>query len=95
MARAHAAPRAHPAANHKVDLDGRGSERMRGQFQAARPGTVGWREVTIIPFTFGLLRYLLLVSGGRGAAPEEVLFGDGFMQLVGLAWLLSLTPGLG
>jgi hypothetical protein len=51
--------------------------------------------VTIIPFTFGLLRYLLLVSGGRGAAPEEVLFGDGFMQLVGLAWLLSLTPGLG
>jgi decaprenyl-phosphate phosphoribosyltransferase len=63
-------------------------------FQTARLGTVGWREVTIIPFTFGLLRYLLLVSGGRGAAPEEVLFGDGFMQLISLAWLLSLTPGV-
>jgi decaprenyl-phosphate phosphoribosyltransferase len=62
--------------------------------EATRLGTVGSREVTIIPFTFGLLRYLLLVSGGRGAAPEEVLFGDRFMQLVSLGWLLSLTPGM-
>ena len=47
-------------------------------FEAARPGTVGWREVTIVPFTFGLLRYLLLVSDGQGAVPEEILFGDRF-----------------
>jgi hypothetical protein len=36
----------------------------------------------------------LLVSDGRGAAPEEVLFGDRFMQLASLAWLISLTPGV-
>ena len=62
-------------------------------FEAARPGAIGSREVTIVPFTFGLLRYLLLVSGGQGAAPEEILFGDRFMQLTGLAWLLSLALG--
>jgi decaprenyl-phosphate phosphoribosyltransferase len=40
-------------------------------FQAAQPGTVGWPELSIIPFTFALLRYLLIVSGGQGGAPEE------------------------
>jgi decaprenyl-phosphate phosphoribosyltransferase len=63
-------------------------------FQAARPGAVGWREVTIIPFTIALLRYLLLVSGGRGGAPEEIMLGDRFMQLTGLAWLLAFAAGL-
>ena len=63
-------------------------------FQAATPGTAGWREVTIVPFTFALLRYLLLVSGGRGGAPEEVLFGDRFMQLAGFAWVLTFAGGL-
>ncbi len=62
-------------------------------FEAARPGAVGSREMTIVPFTFGVLRYLLLVSDGQGAAPEEILFGDRFMQLTGLAWLLSLALG--
>src|ERR1035437_2024494 len=64
-----------------------------GAFEAARPGAVGSREMTIVPFTFGVLRYLLLVSDGQGAAPEEILFGDRFMQLTGLAWLLSLALG--
>jgi decaprenyl-phosphate phosphoribosyltransferase len=63
-------------------------------FQAAAPGAVGWREVTIVPFTLALLRYLLLVSGGRGGAPEEVLLGDRFMQLAGLAWVVTFALGL-
>ncbi len=63
-------------------------------FQAGPSGTGGWREATIVPFTIALLRYGLLVTGGRAGAPEEVLFGDRFIQLTGLAWLLTFALGL-
>ena len=63
-------------------------------FQTGHPGAVGWREATIVPFTIALLRYGLLVTGGRGGAPEEILLGDRFMQLTGLAWLLAFALGL-
>jgi decaprenyl-phosphate phosphoribosyltransferase len=51
-------------------------------------GASVWRELTIIPFTLALLRYGLLVTSGRGGAPEKVIFGNGFMQLAGMAWVL-------
>lgn len=63
-------------------------------FQAGRPGTILWREATIVPFTIALLRYGLLVTGGRGGAPEEILLGDRFMQLTGVAWLVTFALGL-
>lgn len=62
-------------------------------FQSTRPGAVGWHEATIVPFTVALLRYGLLVTGGRGGAPEEIMLGDRFMQIVGLAWLLIFVVG--
>jgi decaprenyl-phosphate phosphoribosyltransferase len=55
---------------------------------------LAWREVTVVPFTIALLRYALLVTGGRAAAPEEVLLGDRFIQVVGLAWVLTFSLGL-
>ncbi len=63
-------------------------------FAAAPAGAMTWREATIIPFTIALLRYGLLVTGGRGGAPEEALLEDRFMQLIGLAWLLTFALGL-
>jgi decaprenyl-phosphate phosphoribosyltransferase len=57
-------------------------------------GAAPWREATIIPFTIALLRYGLLVTGGRGGAPEEILLEDRFIQLTGLAWLLTFAVGL-
>lgn len=53
-----------------------------------------WREATILPFTIALLRYGLLVTGGRGGAPEEILLGDRFIQVAGAAWLLTFALGL-
>jgi decaprenyl-phosphate phosphoribosyltransferase len=63
-------------------------------FGPARAGTLTWRELTIIPFTIALLRYGLLVTGGRGAAPEEIMLTDRFMQLAGVAWLVTFALGL-
>jgi decaprenyl-phosphate phosphoribosyltransferase len=63
-------------------------------FGAPHGGSFVWREATILPFTIALLRYGLLVTGGRGGAPEEILFGDRFIQLAGVAWLVTFALGL-
>jgi decaprenyl-phosphate phosphoribosyltransferase len=55
---------------------------------------LAWREATVVPFTIALLRYALLVTSGRAAAPEEVLLGDRFIQVVGVAWVLTFSLGL-
>ncbi|MDQ6607084.1 MAG: decaprenyl-phosphate phosphoribosyltransferase [Actinomycetota bacterium] len=63
-------------------------------FGVARPGPVPWRELTIVPFTLALLRYGLIVTDGRGGAPEQVLFEDRFTQLAGTAWLIMFALGV-
>lgn len=63
-------------------------------FQTAPPPGGAWREATIVPFTLALLRYSLVVTEGRGGAPEEIVLGDRFMQVVVLAWALMFGLGL-
>lgn len=65
-------------------------------FGSGHPGAAAgvWREVTILPFTLALLRYGLLVTAGRGSAPEEIILSDRFIQLAGLGWLVSFSLGL-
>jgi decaprenyl-phosphate phosphoribosyltransferase len=57
-------------------------------------GVTIWRELTIIPFTLALLRYGLLVTSGSGGAPEKVIFGDRFMQVAGMAWMVMFGAGV-
>jgi decaprenyl-phosphate phosphoribosyltransferase len=63
-------------------------------FGASPPGALPWRELTLAPFTIAILRYGLLVTGGGGDAPEEVLFADRFLQIAGAAWLVTFALGV-
>lgn len=63
-------------------------------FRPGQPGALVWREATIAPFTLALLRYGLLVTGGRGGAPEEIMLSDRFIQICGLAWVVTFALGL-
>jgi decaprenyl-phosphate phosphoribosyltransferase len=63
-------------------------------FRPGQPGALIWREATIAPFTLALLRYGLLVTGGRGGAPEEIMLTDRFIQFSGLVWLATFVLGL-
>ncbi len=63
-------------------------------FQAGGGGAGAWREATIVPFTIALLRYGLVVTDGRGGAPEEIVLGDSFMRATVLAWALMFGLGL-
>jgi decaprenyl-phosphate phosphoribosyltransferase len=46
------------------------------------------RELSTIPLMAALLRYRVIANRGDGGAPEQVLFADRELQLLGLIWLL-------
>jgi len=51
-------------------------------------------ELSIIPMLTALLRYLLVVENGQGAAPEEVFARDRVLQLLGLCWVVVFALGV-
>lgn len=56
-------------------------------FEAKVGAGIPWRVLTILPFTAAIVRYVVLVRGGDGEAPEEMLFGDRALQIASAAWL--------
>jgi decaprenyl-phosphate phosphoribosyltransferase len=63
-------------------------------FQLPVVDGIPWRLLTIAPFAICLFRYGRVVLAGAGEAPEDVLFGDRFLQLAGLVWLLLFALGV-
>ncbi len=45
-------------------------------------------ELSIVPMLMALMRYLLVLEEGGGAAPEEVFANDRLLQLLGLCWVV-------
>ena len=63
---------------------------LRVRPRAGRPVPVVARRgslLSTIPFIVAILRYALLVEQGQGSAPEELLFNDRQMQVIGLVWV--------
>jgi decaprenyl-phosphate phosphoribosyltransferase len=53
-----------------------------------------WYQFSIVPFTLALLRYALLLDGGEGGAPEDLVLHDRTMQVLGLAWAAVFAGGV-
>lgn len=53
-----------------------------------------WFEVSVIPFVIGMMRYALLLEAGKGGAPEDVVFGDRPLQVIGFAWAITFAMGI-
>jgi decaprenyl-phosphate phosphoribosyltransferase len=53
-----------------------------------------WSKLSIIPITFGLLRYQLLLERGHGGAPEDAVLGDRALLAAGLVWILTFVLGV-
>lgn len=51
-------------------------------------------ELSIIPMAMALLRYLLVLEQGHGAAPEEIFVADRVMQLLGAGWVVVFGLGV-
>ena len=63
-------------------------------FQLPTVGGVPWRPLTVVPYAVCLLRYAVLVQGGEGEAPEELVLRDRPLQLAGLVWLVLFALGV-
>jgi len=50
-------------------------------------------ELSIVPMGTALLRYLLILEQGHGAAPEEIFAADRALQVLGVIW--AVVFGLG
>lgn len=56
----------------------------------------GWvLELSVAPFAAALLRYLLIMDRGRAEAPEEALFSDRTLAVVGAIWVVLFSIGVG
>jgi decaprenyl-phosphate phosphoribosyltransferase len=55
------------------------------------PSSATWVLLSTIPFIVAILRYALLVEQGQGSAPEELLFNDRQMQVIGLVWVALMA----
>jgi decaprenyl-phosphate phosphoribosyltransferase len=53
-----------------------------------------WYQLSIVPVIIALLRYTFLVEGGRGAKPEELLFADRPLQVLGVVWAVLFALGV-
>jgi decaprenyl-phosphate phosphoribosyltransferase len=55
---------------------------------------IPWIEASTAPFTTAVLRYVYLLSTGRGAAPEDVLLHDRVLLALGGMWAALVFLGI-
>ncbi|MCC2097315.1 MAG: hypothetical protein KDJ29_10510, partial [Hyphomicrobiales bacterium] len=58
------------------------------------PSAFHFYELTVVPMTMALLRYLLVLEQGHGGAPEDVFFRDRTLQVLGLLWAIVFALGV-
>lgn len=51
-------------------------------------------ELSIVPMGTALLRYLLILEQGHGAAPEEIFAADRTLQVLGAIWAIVFAMGV-
>ncbi|MCU1397248.1 MAG: UbiA prenyltransferase family protein, partial [Acidimicrobiales bacterium] len=51
-------------------------------------------QLSIVPMLTALLRYLLILEQGHGAAPEEIFAADRTLQILGLVWVAIFATGV-
>ena len=65
-------------------------------FESKELGGSTWPsyELSIVPMLIALLRYLLILEQGHGAAPEEIFAADRTLQILGVIWLAVFATGV-
>lgn len=53
-----------------------------------------WIQLTVVPVVIGILYVFQLIEGGEGGAPEELVFRDRKIQVLGLLWVVLFAVGL-
>ena len=62
-----------------------------------RPEIAGLRAiavVSVVPVTLGILHVLRLLDRGEGGAPEDLVFRDRVLQILGVMWVAFFAAGV-
>ena len=62
--------------------------------QDAAPNHDGLYLLSIAPMLAALLRYLLMLDRGQGAAPEDVFWHDRALQAIGVVWAIIFAAAV-
>ncbi|MFZ5849050.1 MAG: decaprenyl-phosphate phosphoribosyltransferase [Actinomycetota bacterium] len=63
-------------------------------FNEPRTGDVPWQALSIVPFVLALMRYAVDIDAGRAGEPEDIVWHDRVLQLLGLVWLALVGIGV-
>lgn len=53
-----------------------------------------WTELTVAPVILGILHVLRLADSGQVGEPEEMVFHDRLLQILGVAWIVLFALGI-
>lgn len=53
-----------------------------------------WYQLSIVPMILALLRYTFLVEDGKGGRPEDLVFSDHSLLVLGAVWAVLFTLGV-
>jgi decaprenyl-phosphate phosphoribosyltransferase len=63
-------------------------------FERGAESGAPWEAISIFPFAVAMLRYAVDIDAGMASEPEEIVWADHGLQLVGLAWLVLVCVGI-
>jgi len=52
---------------------------------------IPWDEISVAPFVLAMLRYAVDIDRGTAGAPEEIAFNDRVLQLLAIAWIVTVA----
>jgi decaprenyl-phosphate phosphoribosyltransferase len=55
---------------------------------------IPWHALSIAPFVLGLMRYAVDIDAGRAGEPEDIVWNDRVLQLLGVAWVALVGIGV-
>ncbi len=63
-------------------------------FEVGGATSIPWHTISIAPFLLGMLRYAVDIDAGTAAEPEDIVWGDRVLQIVGVCWLAVVALGV-
>jgi decaprenyl-phosphate phosphoribosyltransferase len=63
-------------------------------FERGADSGTPWAAISIFPFAVAMLRYAVDIDAGMAAEPEEIIWVDHGLQLVGAVWLVLVCVGI-
>lgn len=54
---------------------------------------IPWVQISVLPFVLAILRYAVVVDGGRAEAPEDAVLNDRVLLVLGLMWVTAFGLG--